>query len=65
MNLKEKARAKVKELDERMAELNAMYENETDPQKKEEIEDEILSVMAQTNKFLRMAGADEQEMYAD
>ena len=65
MNIKEKARAKVKELDERMAELNTMYENETDPQKKEEIEDEILSVMAQTNKFLRMAGADEQEMYAD
>ena len=65
MNLKEKARAKVKELDERMAELNTMYTNETDPEKKEEIEDEILSVMAQTNRFLRMAGADEQEMYAD
>ena len=30
MNLKEKARLKVKELDERMAELNHLYDNETD-----------------------------------
>ena len=65
MTLKEKARAKVKELDARMAELNSLYENESDPEKQKEIAKEILSVAAQTNKFLRMAGADEQEMYAD
>jgi hypothetical protein len=65
MNLKEKARLKVKELDERMAELNTLYDNETDSEKKEKIANEILSVMAQTNKFLRMAGASEQEMYVD
>ena len=65
MNLKEKARLKVKELDERMAELNNLYDNETDSEKKEKIADEILSVMAQTNKFLKMAGAGEQEMYVD
>jgi hypothetical protein len=65
MTLKEKARAKVKELDARMAELNALYENESDPEKQKEIAKEILSVAAQTNKFLRMAGADEKEMYAD
>ena len=63
MNFKEKARAKVKELDERMAELNSLYEKETDPKKKSEITKEIYSVMVQTNKFLKMAGADEQEMY--
>ena len=63
MNFKEKARAKVKELDERMAELNSLYEKETDPKKKSEIAKEIHSVMVQTNKFLKMAGADEQEMY--
>ena len=65
MTLKEKARAKVKELDARMAELNAEYDNESDPKKQKEIAKEIYSVAAQTNKFLRMAGADEQEMYAD
>ena len=65
MTLKEKARAKVNELDKRMAELNTLYENETDPEKKDELAEEILSVAAQTNKFLRMAGASEQEMYAD
>lgn len=65
MTLKEKARTKVKELDARMAELNALYENESDPKKQKEIAKEIHSVVAQTNKFLRMAGADEQEMYAD
>lgn len=65
MTLKEKARAKVKELDARMGELNSLYENESDPEKQKEIAKEILSVAAQTNKFLRMAGADEQEMYAD
>jgi hypothetical protein len=65
MTLKEKARAKVKELDARMAELNALYENESDPKKQKEIAKEIHSVVAQTNKFLRMVGADEQEMYAD
>ena len=65
MTLKEKARAKVKELDARMAELNALYENESNPEKQKEIAKEILSVAAQTNKFLRMAGADEQDMYAD
>jgi hypothetical protein len=63
MNFKEKARAKVKELDERMAELNSLYEKETDPKKQREIAKEIHSVMVQTNKFLKMAGADEQEMY--
>ena len=65
MTLKEKARAKVKELDARMAELNALYDNETDPEKKDELGNEILNVAAQTNKFVKMAGADEQEMYAD
>ena len=65
MTLKEKARAKVKELDARMAELNSLYENEGNPKKQKEIAKEIHSVVAQTNKFLRMAGADEQEMYAD
>ncbi len=65
MTLKEKARAKVKELDSRMAELNSLYENESNPEKQKEIAKEILSVAVQTNKFLRMAGADEQEMYAD
>ena len=63
--LKEKARAKVKELDRRMAELNTLLENETDPEKKSELTKEILSVAALTNKFLRMAGADEKEMYVD
>jgi hypothetical protein len=65
MNFKEKARAKVKELDARMAELNSLYEKETDPKKQREIAKEIYSVMVQTNKFLKMAGADEQEMYMD
>ncbi len=65
MKLKEKARAKVKELDARMAELNAKYESETSPEKKSEISNEIYSVMQQTNKYLRMAGADESEMYID
>ena len=55
----------MKELDARMAELNALYENESDPKKQKEIAKEIHSVVAQTNKFLRMVGADEQEMYAD
>lgn len=65
MTLKEKARAKVNELDKRMAELNTLFENETDSEKKDELAKEILSVAARTNKFLRMAGAGEQEMYAD
>ena len=65
MNFKEKARAKVKELDARMAELNSLYEKETDPKKQREIAKEILSVASLTNKFLKMAGADEQEMYMD
>ena len=34
-------------------------------QLQKEIAKEILSVAVQTNKFLRMAGADEKEMYAD
>ncbi len=65
MNYKEKARAKVKELDERMAELNALIKNETDPEKKKELSKEILSLAAQINKYLKIAGADEEEMYAD
>ena len=65
MNFKEKARAKVKELDARMAELNSLYESESNQEKKSEIAKEIHSVMVQTNKFLKMAGADEQEMYMD
>jgi len=65
MNFKEKARAKVKELDARMAELNSLYDSESNQEKKSEIAKEIHSVMVQTNKFLKMAGADEQEMYAD
>ena len=65
MNLKEKARAKVKELDQRMAELNAMYEKETDPEKERILRKEILSIAANTNMYLRMPGAAEQEMYAD
>ena len=63
MNFKEKARAKVKELDARMAELNSLYDSESNQEKKSEIAKEIHSVMVQTNKFLKMAGADEQEMY--
>ena len=51
MNLKEKARAKVKELDQRMAELNTLLDKETNPEKQKEIEREILSVAARTNKF--------------
>ena len=65
MNCKEKAKAIVKKLDERMAELNSLYEKETDPKKQREIAKEILSVASLTNKFLKMAGADEQEMYMD
>ena len=65
MNYKEKARAKVKELDERMAELNALIKNETDPEKQKELSKEILSLAAQINKYLKIAGADEEEMYAD
>ena len=65
MNFKEKARAKVKELDARMAELNSLYDSESNQEKKSEIAKEIHSVMVQTNKFLKTAGADEQEMYMD
>ena len=65
MKLKEKARAKVKELDARMTELNSLYDSESNQEKKSEIAKEIHSVMVQTNKFLKMAGADEQEMYMD
>ena len=65
MNFKEKARAKVKELDARMTELNSLYDSESNQEKKSEIAKEIHSVMLQTNKFLKMAGADEQEMYMD
>ena len=65
MNFKEKARAKVKELDARMAELSSLYDSESNQEKKSEIAKEIHSVMVQTNKFLKMAGADEQEMYMD
>ncbi len=65
MTLKEKASAKVKEMDEKMAELNALYESETSPEKKSEISKEIYCVMQQTNKYLRMAGASEEEMYAE
>lgn len=63
MNFKEKARAKVKELDARMTELNSLYDSESNQEKKSEIAKEIHSVMVQTNKFLKMVGADEQEMY--
>ena len=65
MNFKEKARAKVKELDARMTELNSLYDSESNQEKKSKIAKEIHSVMVQTNKFLKMAGADEQEMYMD
>ena len=65
MNFKEKARAKVKELDARMTELNSLYDSESNQEKKSEIAKEILSVTSLTNKYLRMAGADEQEMYMD
>ena len=65
MNFKEKVRAKVKELDARMTELNSLYDSESNQEKKSEIAKEIHSVMVQTNKFLKMAGADEQEMYMD
>ena len=65
MIFKEKARAKVKELDARMTELNSLYDSESNQEKKSEIAKEIHSVMLQTNKFLKMAGADEQEMYMD
>ena len=63
MNFKEKARAKIKELDARMTELNSLYDSESNQEKKSEIAKEIHSVMVQTNMFLKMAGADEQEMY--
>ena len=53
----------MRELDARMAELNSLYDNESNQEKKSEIAKEIHSVMVQTNKFLKMAGADEQEMY--
>jgi hypothetical protein len=44
VTLKEKARAKVNELDKRMAELNTLFENETDPKKKDELVKEIIGV---------------------
>lgn len=57
MTLKEKASAKVKELDAYVEEMNAKG-NLTDEEWKE-----VWSAMLQTNKYLRAIGAPESEMY--
>lgn len=57
MTLKEKARAKVKELDVYVEEMNAKG-NLTD-----EEWGEVWSAMLQTNRYLRAIGAPESEMY--
>ena len=57
MTLKEKARAKVKELDVYVEEMNAKG-NLTD----EEC-GEVWSAMRRTNRYLRAIGAPESEMY--
>lgn len=57
MTLKEKARARVKELDVYVEEMNAKG-NLTDEEWKE-----VWSAMLQTNKYLRAIGAPESEMY--
>jgi len=57
MTLKEKARAKVKELDAYVEEMNAKG-NLTDEEWKE-----VWSAMLQTNRYLRAIGAPESEMY--
>ena len=57
MTLKEKARAKVKELDVYVEEMNAKG-NLTDEEQKE-----VWIAMLQTNRYLRAIGAPESEMY--
>ena len=57
MTLKEKARARVKELDVYVEEMNAKG-NLTDDEWKE-----VWSAMLQTNKYLRAIGALESAMY--
>jgi hypothetical protein len=57
MTLKEKARAKVKELDAYVEEMNAKG-NLTN-----EEWGEVWSAMLQTNRYLRAIGAPESEMY--
>ena len=57
MTLKEKARAKVKELDAYVEEMNAKG-NLTN-----EEWGEVWSAMLQTNRYLRVIGAPESEMY--
>ena len=57
MTLKEKARARVKELDAYVEEMNAKG-NLTDEEWKE-----VWSAMLQTNRYLRAIGAPESEMY--
>ena len=56
MTLKEKARAKVKELDVYVEEMNA--KGKIDEEWKE-----VWSAMLQTNRYLRAIGAPESEMY--
>jgi len=57
VTLKEKARARVKELDAYVEEMNAKG-NLTDEEWKE-----VWSAMLQTNRYLRAIGAPESEMY--
>jgi len=57
MTLKEKARARVKELDVYVEEMNAKG-NLIDEEWKE-----VWSAMLQTNKYLRAIGAPESAMY--
>lgn len=63
MTYREKARKKVEELDAYKAKLDRMYEECTDEKEKKELGELILDVCAMTNKYLKMAGAEENEMY--
>lgn len=54
--LKEKYKAKIAELDARMEELKKMEFND-------EVYDEMMSIMATTNRYLRAMGASEEELY--
>ena len=54
--LKEKYKAKIAELDARMEELKKMEFND-------EVYDEMMSIMATTNRYLRAMGTSEEELY--
>lgn len=54
--LKEKYKAKIAELDARMEELKKIEFND-------EVYDEMMSIMATTNRYLRAMGASEEELY--